>query len=121
MRDIKFRGYHDNEGWVVGSLFISSLNSRHIVRNEHECPLIVHPDSVGEYIGLEDINGDDICEGDIVEFYESNDDICMGYVEYDTDYYVPVFCIVTMDGEIETCFDGVEIIGNLYENKDLIK
>ena len=71
--------------------------------------------------GLHDKNGKDIYESDIVRYVDVGDIEHIGLVDFDTDDYMAQFVIVHNDGNIIYNFDGCEVIGNRYENPDLLK
>lgn len=134
MREILFRGKRtDNDNWTFGYYAEDpQLTDEHgndsvcIVRiNPHPCgySLVctpVFPESVGQYTGLTDCNGKKIFEGDILqnkprEFFSK---------QY---RFVVTYDIATFYGKgnfVELCcedFTKCEIIGNIYDNPELIK
>ena len=84
----------------------------------------VMPETIGQYTGLKDKNGVEICEGDIVETVY-NGEVFAGVVVYDlseVDFKVT-------DGKEKygrnfqylTGNDENEVIGNIYENPELLE
>lgn len=130
MRKIKFRGKTAccqlataEDVWVYGgvhSIFENddtcyiSVNN-YFEKNKSE-KLLVKKETVGQYTGLHDKNGKEIYEGDIVTEGEY-----IGQVVFD-EYYLGFF-INFVDSEQEPLYDvpNLEIIGNIYENKELLK
>ena len=141
MREILFRGKTNYEGidseWLYGSLLAESQNTFPIIARDYDNDEdwigvngwgTVDPETVGQFTGLTDKNGEKIFEGDIVRFREwSNGDMCwVGKVHYEHQQFV-----VSGDKnkECETPFtlvmsrfipENIEVIGNIHDNPKLL-
>ena len=130
MREYKYRekGIADNE-WYFGDLIQTRLGTTWIITEDYttateEISLNtcaspqVKAETVGQYTGLHDKNGKEIYEGDIVKSFfvgtdEAGNEIYKYYiieVKYDE-----VLCSYKIDK-----FMNLEVIGNIYENKELL-
>lgn len=119
MREIKFRGKDTTGKWQYGSLlktrkmiFICKPLNKTATRNYY----IENVNTIGQYTGLKDKNGQEIFEDDIVEF---EDDI----FEIQYDEGTAMFVLKNID--LCITFDNVysrdlEVIGNLYDNPELL-
>ncbi|MEO1025865.1 MAG: YopX family protein [Pseudomonadota bacterium] len=118
MRDIKFRGWHPENGWLhkdgvplieIGlAAFGTSVGK---IGGEREMVWT-------QFTGLRDKNSRPIFEGDIVRWSQGVGHITMPveYSEHTTGYFPFNRCMQIPTPEAEE----VEIIGNIYENPDLL-
>lgn len=142
MREILFRGQTRRKGekvrmdgfpvgsnWVYGGIFQGPINSV-IYGYDPVVKYAVYSDTVGQYTGLKDKNGQRIFEGDIL--LERR--FCFGDIYYIIEWGESSFGaklhrngktsdIVTPIDDCEYGFstDNLEIIGNIYDNPELIK
>ena len=146
MREILFRGKTKNGEWFEGSLMKYTVETP-TKREEHYkiqetfygftdesnmpffCDYMsgfdeeVIPETVGQYTGLKDKNGNKIFEGDIIltgDFWSE-----LTYVvEWDNDGsgFNPFRrCFEVSRGCTFICADDYEVIGNIYDNPELLE
>ena len=121
-REITFRGKRvDNDEWVYGYLvevvnYITDRKATFIIEQdttyyygEFTCAVDVKPETVGQFTGLCDKNGTKIFEGDIV--YNG---VFKAQVEFINGRFLPF-------GSDTFFADECEVIGNIYDNKELLK
>lgn len=136
-REIKFRGKSLETGeWVYGYYkeYLNDDNKlEYIITNIFGESFIIFPETIGQYIGLKDINEKEIYEGDIVVKHYKNslfkdDKRIIGFlngsfiftnvpkIENQKFNTFSVFC--TENGsELSDCW---EVIGNKYDYPELI-
>jgi hypothetical protein len=123
MKEIKFRAWiHDDkdisDGYMDNHVFIWGDTEIWIdgdVCDIDECIEIM------QYTGIEDINGNLIWESDIIKGILIDDDLlCMGEIIYDE---LMAFYGLKNDAGITPLFrlSNIEIIGNKFEDPELIK
>lgn len=123
-RQIKFRGKRSDNGmWIDGDL-VTSLTPR---GSMIKCPAIhtvygtigtffVFPKTVGQNTGFKDCNGREIYEDDIVtDKYGS-----IGKIAF-TDYGWNVDCAGDLFPVVEMIEEGLQVIGNIYDNPELLE
>ena len=137
MREILFRGKRVANGkWVKGFAFEqhSPTEKEQWYIRSYETDYNVDPKTVGQFTGLYDKNGKKIFEGDIVHaVYQSNygglenTDFGIGVVKYSDSYYGGAAYEIDIIGEsgsraFSTALEkGVTIIGNVWDNPELLK
>jgi len=114
-REIKFRGKHKSGQWFYGDL-IRNLYLEGGVKIE--CGIIedwdvaeVIPETVGQYVGLKDKNDREIYEGDIIQLADGN----KGVVMFESGKFFH-----TAKTEVMGLLYWNEVIGNIYENPELL-
>ena len=116
IHDDKQNGYKKGE-WIYGSLFIQSTTDEVFIFDFTDSKIPVDPETVGQYIGLEDYSSSKAYEGDIVQ---DLDDGTLGIVYWDEEE--AGFMI-----EIENCavpaqdISYYQVIGNKWDNPELLK
>lgn len=132
MREILFRGKRtDNNKWVEGSYIHNIVGDKHYIcsamswRKELWDHYEVIPETVGMFMGVKDMNGSKVFEGDILSDGKGDN----GVVKY----CAPQFCGVTKNDEGEeeifqlcegkvnfTQMTYTQVIGNIHDNPELL-
>ena len=114
MRELKFRA------WDHIEMNVPSLGEFNDMNDEID-NLIFDGVLLMQYTGLKDKNGVEIYEGDIASVFGSPFEIvfyegCFGYWIWENEAYRNFITSAISNNK-----DDVEVIGNIYENKDLVK
>lgn len=136
MREILFRGQDvDRKEWVYGgySLYphIRFPCTPTIYEVDSGCwhPVEVIPDTVGQYTGREDKNGQKIFEGDIIAAvlpdskYQRRFEWPLMHVEF----WKGSFFLATEHGSMFSALSGFspyvtfEVVGNIHDNPEMLK
>ena len=124
MREILFRGKSKTTGeWFYGNLFVEDAKGRtHVGITTKACFNIDH-ETVGQFTGMTDKNGTKIFEGDIVRHIDTMChvvEVVNSEVYFDTEMLEFGF---RYSNELFHCqFNNeFEVIGNIYDNKELLK
>lgn len=125
MREILFRGKRtDNGEWVQGypCRYGWIGKEKDYIIPDYASALYtaeINPETVGQYMSIEDKNGKQICEGDIVW---CEDDEEYGIVEWDKDTARFVVRFYTFIADFDNLYgDEIEIVGNAYDNPEMMK
>lgn len=146
-REIKFRGkmIPENE-WIFGTIlripappvcfgksetdkyYIQFPDPRYMPDWNMSYKMVqgeVNPNTIGQYAGIDDKNGKEIYEGDMVSFNLKTDakgcPNIIGYIEYQTTF--SSFRIMSILGSFALDYNikEIEVIGNIYDNPELLK
>jgi uncharacterized phage protein (TIGR01671 family) len=121
-REIKFRGFTSNGGWVCGGYYKHDSYCEYITVNDFDHAVVVR-ESIGQHTGLKDRNGIDIYEGDAIRaHHDDGESNYAGIVEWIAEGDWLGWCL--MDGGVPEMLraddqDALGIIGNVYENPEL--
>lgn len=129
-REIKFRGKSIHNGeWLYGYFVKDPKNESRIYYKPFEEATsntyhFVHPESVGQYTGLKDKNGKEIYEGDIIAYdmHYSSGELINLLVKWDNNncFYRGYFEETAGHSLNNFSKSHYEILGNIYENKNLL-
>ena len=123
-REISFRGKSKSTGeWVFGNLFDKDTKGRtHIGTTVRRC-FDIDPETVGQFTGMTDKNGTKIFEGDIVRHIDTTRhvvEVVNSEVYFDTEMLK--FRFRYSNELFHRQFNNeFEVIGNIYDNKELLK
>lgn len=117
-REIKFRGKRvDRNEWVYGYLLKADYGLAICEDLSKTSLLYIDGETIGQYTGLKNKNGVEIYEGDIINDVDYGIMICkyingsFVWQNIENELYIKLFNYIP----------NMEIIGNIYENKELLK
>lgn len=122
MREILFRGKrNDNGEWIYGYL-LESYSMKWILNPLSDGGFkwfLVDNNTICQFTGLFDKNGNKIWENDIVDTHNRG----VGYSRLEKVIYENggFFPISTHGWECEPDADEIEVIGNVFDNKELLE
>jgi uncharacterized phage protein (TIGR01671 family) len=133
MRDINFKAKtKDGKRWVEGYYFTKPILDKHFIICD-ESQWEIDKDTLCQYTGLTDKNGNKIWENDVVKRYNSNGDEwklskivwadyslnigwCIEDIKSLTEYSNKLFKVGFDVNDTEKC----EVIGNIFDNSELV-
>ena len=143
MREILFRGKQEDNGeWVYGAYYHQTefygddcdyhyiISSCDELEDNMMCFDGVIPETVGQYTGLTDKNGQKIFEGDIVaqNWYDHNEPADDSFGEVVFCEYDCSFSVIDVEkdgivplGKCHAYHWEAEVIGNIHDNPELIE
>ena len=135
MREILFRGQTRKKGekvdmggnpinsnWVYGGIFPANKDRAIIYQIEPTVEKFsVYAETVGQYTGLTDKNGKKIYEGDIIQSLETKETAVVQW--FPEHFAFMVWCKSSNEvGFLYECTkSNIEVIGNIYDNPEVLK
>lgn len=127
MKEILYYGKNINDGeWVEGDLVTNGIDYETAIRindkssSEYGQIIRVDPDTVSQFTGLRDKNGERIYEGDILQ--DNNGHFGVVIWKEKAACFLVKWIVVSEFGneEEDDCFD-FKIVGNKWDNPELLE
>lgn len=131
-QELLFRGKRLSEKkWVQGGYVYDAVLNKHTILEPYQDTyqgMFVEPDSVGQYIGIRDRNGNRIFTGDIIEALLDDGDHgtfkCRNFITWnghafcwcETEELHPID-----DWDAKNYSENWEVVGNMFDNLELMK
>lgn len=122
MREILFRAKNSNKEWVYGYLSVDPRNTPVIedfIKIGKMNINYIDVDTLGQYIGIKDRNGNKIFEGDILRYDDGKDSSTFAIKYNGCNFYADengVLDIIIDNDAVDVLETDCEIIGNIYDN-----
>ena len=130
MREILFKakGQTDDK-WHIG--FLANLYGGICIIRENEHEWICKPETICQYTGIKDKNGKLIFENDVVKATVRQNSLCQlsSYSDFYQISYHEKYCYfylkkknnnLLFDGNFSYYLKNIEVIGNIFDNPELI-
>ena len=117
MRTIKLRGKEYKTGkWIYFNKYVEYPFKHDYIHTVKHLWVDINPETVGQFIGLKDKNGEEIFEGDILDFSGIITEV----------RFVQGVFVFLVNGNLDERLCGrtdlfAKIIGNIHENPDILK